>query len=135
MKKLALYKCFNPRTHTGCDAQKLSLRAVTRSSPVFRSRTNIETSIPDLPNAFASRFAAIAAPPVNSEVFNINIFMTYLLFFLAPTCSIQPFSFKFFISLQMYCFNSNQVFTISSNDQNQPLYKYLDFSSQYTFRD
>ena len=22
MKKLALYKCFNPRTHTGCDALK-----------------------------------------------------------------------------------------------------------------
>lgn len=21
MKKLALYKCFNPRTHTGCDAE------------------------------------------------------------------------------------------------------------------
>ena len=47
---------------------------------VFRSRTNIETSTPDLPNAFANRFAATAAPPVNSEVFNINIFMTSLLF-------------------------------------------------------
>ena len=39
---------------------------------VFRSRTNIETSTPDLPNAFASRFAATAAPPVNSEVFIIK---------------------------------------------------------------
>ena len=25
MKKLALYKCFNPRTHTGCDGKKDSL--------------------------------------------------------------------------------------------------------------
>ena len=25
MKKLALYKCFNPRTHTGCDLAKLRI--------------------------------------------------------------------------------------------------------------
>ena len=25
MKKLALYKCFNPRTHTGCDCRKQSI--------------------------------------------------------------------------------------------------------------
>lgn len=24
MKKLALYKCFNPRTHTGCDSSGVS---------------------------------------------------------------------------------------------------------------
>ena len=29
MKKLALYKCFNPRTHTGCDpAKRLASRIV-----------------------------------------------------------------------------------------------------------
>ena len=40
MKKLALYKCFNPRTHTGCDAQtiadferdKVSIHAPTRGA-------------------------------------------------------------------------------------------------------
>ena len=34
MKKLALYKCFNPRTHTGCDSLKLSF---TLSLPKFQS--------------------------------------------------------------------------------------------------
>ena len=40
MKKLALYKCFNPRTHTGCDyrnaiengASEVSIHAPTRGA-------------------------------------------------------------------------------------------------------
>ena len=42
MKKLALYKCFNPRTHTGCDyrnaiengASEVSIHAPTRGATI-----------------------------------------------------------------------------------------------------
>ena len=42
MKKLALYKCFNPRTHTGCDTtqkipgvqSQVSIHAPTRGATV-----------------------------------------------------------------------------------------------------
>ena len=52
MKKLALYKCFNPRTHTGCDyrnaiengASEVSIHAPTRGATcghyTFRSIKN-----------------------------------------------------------------------------------------------
>ena len=45
MKKLALYKCFNPRTHTGCDTSKtgvhihdciVSIHAPTRGATVCK---------------------------------------------------------------------------------------------------
>ena len=32
MKKLALYKCFNPRTHTGCDLSLYQLKKVLEVS-------------------------------------------------------------------------------------------------------
>ena len=43
MKKLALYKCFNPRTHTGCDyrkaiengASEVSIHAPTRGATII----------------------------------------------------------------------------------------------------
>ena len=44
MKKLALYKCFNPRTHTGCDMREVhlpvhlvdvSIHAPTRGATVY----------------------------------------------------------------------------------------------------
>ena len=46
MKKLALYKCFNPRTHTGCDyrnaiengASEVSIHAPTRGATIFDLR-------------------------------------------------------------------------------------------------
>ena len=46
MKKLALYKCFNPRTHTGCDyrnaiengASEVSIPAPTRGATIFDLR-------------------------------------------------------------------------------------------------
>ena len=37
MKKLALYKCFNPRTHTGCDT---TIRRPPRWSVGFNPRTH-----------------------------------------------------------------------------------------------
>ena len=37
MKKLALYKCFNPRTHTGCDRPR---RNCCRSTMSFNPRTH-----------------------------------------------------------------------------------------------
>ena len=44
MKKLALYKCFNPRTHTGCDdkyafycgKKEVSIHAPTRGATVCK---------------------------------------------------------------------------------------------------
>ena len=53
MKKLALYKCFNPRTHTGCDyrnaiengASEVSIHAPTRGATIFdlRKFISVET--------------------------------------------------------------------------------------------
>ena len=48
MKKLALYKCFNPRTHTGCDKSDLvayplrsvSIHAPTRGATISLSFAN-----------------------------------------------------------------------------------------------
>ena len=45
MKKLALYKCFNPRTHTGCDyrnaiengASEVSIHAPTRGATAVKA--------------------------------------------------------------------------------------------------
>ena len=47
MKKLALYKCFNPRTHTGCDIAAwdkgvgviVSIHAPTRGATCFQMNT------------------------------------------------------------------------------------------------
>ena len=52
MKKLALYKCFNPRTHTGCDyrnaiengASEVSIHAPTRGATIFDLRKFIRYS-------------------------------------------------------------------------------------------
>ena len=48
MKKLALYKCFNPRTHTGCDrrgkVQAVLQRAVSIHAPTWGATIRV---IPD----------------------------------------------------------------------------------------
>ena len=50
MKKLALYKCFNPRTHTGCDpaakqghyaGKRVSIHAPTRGATFDRERADM----------------------------------------------------------------------------------------------
>ena len=53
MKKLALYKCFNPRTHTGCDyrnaiengASEVSIHAPTRGATIFDLRKFISVQM------------------------------------------------------------------------------------------
>ena len=47
MKKLALYKCFNPRTHTGCDNLKSIFRKIDKVSIHAPTRGATFRVIPD----------------------------------------------------------------------------------------
>ena len=81
MKKLALYKCFNPRTHTGCDESlsfepinfHVSIHAPTRgatpspgpwtaSGPSFNPRTHTGCDRHVLPYGGIRRIVSIHAP-------------------------------------------------------------------------
>ena len=75
MKKLALYKCFNPRTHTGCDyrnaiengASEVSIHAPTRGA-TSHHQTNIKLIMFQSTHPHGVRRVAPAAALVNHYV-------------------------------------------------------------------
>lgn len=63
MKKLALYKCFNPRTHTGCDSNAVN-------SPCDTARLRLFSSVFSLSSSSSSKNPSVNIPmPVCKDWF------------------------------------------------------------------
>ena len=69
MKKLALYKCFNPRTHTGCDGS--SPRLPLRSKSPINVTLPSSTSEISYPRSIISRFSTASSPKWHGAINSI----------------------------------------------------------------